>query len=277
MSRGRTWMEVLAGDAVETPAPSVLCADGAVSGEPARFLAVVPDSESPFHRARGGEVGLREAWTLAGLVREAVESDGGIPDGPAGRGGPDEGRRAVVAVVDLPGQAYGRLEETAALHLALAAASDAYATARLAGHPVVALVVGEALSGGFLAHGFQANRILVLDDPGVTVHAMHEEAAARVTMRTVVDLKRLAGSVPPLAFDARTWASLGMCEPLIEGVDADEPDPEDVEAVRRRLSASISAARNSPRDLSVRLASEGARENRRASIAVREKLAEQWG
>ena len=267
MSRGRTWMEALAGDAVRAPVPSVLCADGEVSGGPARFLAVVPDHESPFHRARGGEVGLREAWTLAELVGEVVESDGGVP----------EARRAVVAVVDLPGQAYGRLEETAALHLALAAASDAYAAARLAGHPVVALVVGEALSGGFLAHGFQANRILALDDPGVTVHAMHEEAAARVTMRSVADLKRLAGSVPPLAFDARTWASLGMCEPLIEGVDADDPGPEDVEAVRGRLSEAISAARNSPRDLSGRLDSEGARENRRASIAVREKLAEQWG
>ncbi|HEX7170485.1 MAG TPA: biotin-independent malonate decarboxylase subunit gamma [Rubrobacter sp.] len=264
MSRGRTWMKALAGDAVEAPVPSVLCADCELEGETTRFLAVVPDPESPFQRARNGELGLREAWTLARLVREAVESD------------LSGSRRAIVAVVDLPGQAYGRLEETAALHLALAAASDAYATARLAGHPVVALIVGEALSGGFLAHGFQANRILALDDPGVTVHAMHEEAAARVTMRTVADLRRLADSVPPLAFDAATWASLGMCEPLIGGVDVEDPGPDDVRTVRQRLAASISEARDSPRDLSVRLASEGARENRQASIAVRAKLAEQW-
>jgi malonate decarboxylase beta subunit len=276
MSRGRTWMEALAGNAVEAPVPSVLFADGEVDGNATRFLAVTPDPESPFHRARNGELGLREAWTLAGLVREAVESDGGAPEDAAGQRS-SSGRRAIVALVDVPGQAYGRLEETAALHLALAAASDAYATARLAGHPVVALVVGEALSGGFLAHGFQANRILVLDDPGVTVHAMREEAAARVTMRTVADLERLADSVPPLAFDAGTWASLGMCEPLIGGVNADHPGPDDVKTVRRRLAAATSEARNSPRDLSVRLASEGARENRRASIAVREKLAEQWG
>jgi malonate decarboxylase gamma subunit len=258
-------MKALAGDAVEAPVPSVLCADCELEGETTRFLAVVPDPESPFQRARNGELGLREAWTLARLVREAVESD------------PSGSRRAIVAVVDLPGQAYGRLEETAALHLALAAASDAYATARLAGHPVVALIVGEALSGGFLAHGFQANRILALDDPGVTVHAMHEEAAARVTMRTVADLRRLADSVPPLAFDAAIWASLGMCEPLIGGVDAEDPGPDDVRTVRRRLAASISEARDSPRDLSVRLASVGAREIRRASITVRAKLAEQWG
>ncbi len=271
MSRGRTWMEALAGDEVGAPVPSVLCADGEVVGETTRFLAVVPDPESPFHRARNGELGLREAWTLARLVREAVESDGGNSGGSA-----SDFRRAIVAVVDLPGQAYGRLEETAALQLALAAASDAYATARLAGHPVVALIVGEALSGGFLAHGFQANRILGLDDPGVTVHAMHEEAAARVTMRTVAELKRLADSVPPLAFDAETWASLGMCEPLIGGVDAEDPGPDDVQTVRRRIAAAISEAREGPRDLSVRLASEGARESRGASIAVREKLSAQW-
>ena len=268
-------MEALAGDEVGAPVPSVLCADGEVDGDAARFLAVVPDPESPFHRARNGELGLREAWTLAGLVREAVESDGG--NSRDSEADPSGGRRAIVAVIDLPGQAYGGLEETAALHLALAAASDAYATARLAGHPVVALIVGEALSGGFLAHGFQANRILALDDPGVTVHAMREEAAARVTMRTVAELKRLVDAVPPLAFDAETWASLGMCEPLIGGVDAEDPGPHDVQTVRRRLAAAISEAREGPRGLSIRLASEGARESRRASIAVREKLAEQWG
>lgn len=265
MSRGWTWMEALAGDAVEAAVPSVLCADGEVSGERARFLSVVPDPESPFRRARAGEVGLREAWTLARLVREAVEKDSEDPE-----------RRAIVAVVDLPGQAFGRLEETAGLHLALAAASDAYAAARLAGHPVISLLVGEALSGGFLAHGFQANRILALDDPGVTVHAMREEAAARVTMRSVSELKRLAESVPPLAFDVRTWASLGLCESLIPVSEAETPGSEDVDAVRRALSGAISDARNSPRDLSNRLASEEARKARSASIDVRKKLAEQW-
>jgi malonate decarboxylase beta subunit len=93
---------------------------------------------------------------------------------------------------------------------------------------------------------------------------MHEQAAARITMRTVAELKRLADSVPPLAFDAETWASLGMCEYLIGGVDAEDPGPNDVQTVRRRIAAAISDARL-PRDLSDRLLSEGARENRRAS------------
>jgi malonate decarboxylase gamma subunit len=72
-----------------------------------------------------------------------------------------------------------RREETAAIFLAAAAAANAYADARVAGHPVISLVVGHAISGGFLTHGYQANRILALDDDGVIIHAMHKEAAAR--------------------------------------------------------------------------------------------------
>ena len=87
-------------------------------------------------------------------------------------------RRAIVAVVDLPSQAYGRIEEMAGLHQTIAAAVDAYAAARVAGHPVVAIVVGKALSGGFLAHGLQAQQILALDDPGV-VDPCHAQGRRR--------------------------------------------------------------------------------------------------
>ncbi|MDP0977954.1 biotin-independent malonate decarboxylase subunit gamma, partial [Klebsiella pneumoniae] len=77
------------------------------------------------------------------------------------------------------------------IHLALAAAADAYAAARLAGHPVIGLIVGRAMSGALLAHGYQANRLLALDDADVMVHAMGKAAAARVTLRSVADLERL--------------------------------------------------------------------------------------
>ena len=155
-SRGRTWFEALvAGATLLSGGPaSVLAADAALEGEGVRFLAVVPDPASRFPRARQGELGLEEGWTLAARVREAIAADR------------DGTRRPIVAVVDVPSQAYGRNEELLGIHLACAAAADAYASARLAGHPVVALVVGRALSGAFLAHGYQANRVLALDDPG---------------------------------------------------------------------------------------------------------------
>ena len=44
------------------------------------------------------------------------------------------------------------------------------------------------MSGAFLAHGYQANRILALDAEGIAVHAMGKEAAARVTRRSVEGL-----------------------------------------------------------------------------------------
>jgi malonate decarboxylase gamma subunit len=266
MSRGRRWIEALAG----TPprpvgVPSVVIADAALDGEPVRYVAVVPDPESRFPRARNGEVGLEQGWWLAAAVREVVAADA---DGP---------RRPIVAVVDVPSQAYGRLEELCGIHLACAAAADAYATARLAGHAVIALVVGRALSGGFLAHGYQANRIVAIDDPGVTIHAMGRQSAARVTQRTVEELDTLAASNLPLAYDIGTFARLGILHGLIGGVtDADAPGPGDADRVKAELVAAIADTRSGPRDLSSRLASPAAREARAASIEVRRRLAAEW-
>ena len=264
MSRGKTWFEALAGtDAREAKPASVLCADGTVGDERVRFLAVVPNPEAKFPRAREGELGLEEGWALARHVREAVAKDGDP--------------RALVAVVDVPGQPYGYREELLGLHLALASAVDAYATARLAGHPVVALVVGQAISGAFLAHGMQANRILALEDPGVTVQVMSKRSTARVTQRSVDELDEIAKEVPATAYDITSFARLGALHRLIEGVNADEPGAEDVETVRDVLAEAISSAwRDGSSDLSGRLASPEAHQHRSASLRVRERLAEEW-
>lgn len=263
MSGGRTWFEALAGATSGGEPASVLCADGAVDGERARFLAVVPDPEPKFPRARGGELGLEEGWAIARYVREAVAEDGD--------------RRALVAIVDVPGQPYGYREELLGLHLALAAAVDAYATARLAGHPVVALVVGQAISGAFLAHGMQANRIIALEDPGVTVQVMSKRSTARITRRSVEELDQIAEEVPATAYDVASFARLGALHRLIQGVNAAEPTEEDVERVRGALAEEISSARHDgSTDLSGRLDSPEARQHRGASLRVRERLAEEW-
>lgn len=265
MSRGKTWFEALAGAIPAGDPASVLCTDGTVGDERSRFLAVVPNPEARFPRARAGELGLEEGWALARRVREAVVED------------LDDDRRALVAVVDVPGQPYGYREELLGLHLALAAAVDAYATARLAGHPVVALVVGQAISGAFLAHGMQANRILALEDPGVAVQVMSKRSTARVTRRRVEELDEIAKEVPATAFDVASFARLGALHRLIDGVDAAAPDAEDVETVRGALAEAIFSARHDgSTDLSGRLASPEARQHRDASLRVRKRLAEQW-
>jgi len=260
-SRGRAWLSALADGAVDAVIPSVL----RVLTDTTLYLAVVPDPINPYHRAREGQVGLTESLALARAVTELTDADRAA-----------EVKRAIVAVVDLPSQAYGRLEEMVGLHQAMAAAVDAYHGARTSGHPVVALVVGSALSGGFLTHGLQANRILALDDPGVEIHAMHRAAAARITLRTVEELDELAKTIKPLSYHVEDWATLGLCDGLLSVDDADCPTPADIATVGNALAAAVDRGRSGPMDLSNRLDSSGAVRSRHASRRVREVLTRQW-
>jgi malonate decarboxylase gamma subunit len=185
-------------------------------------------------------------------------------------------RRPIIAIVDVSSQAYGRREELLGIHLACAAAADAYASARLAGHPVIALLVGKAMSGAFLAHGYQANRIIALDSPQVMVHAMGKQAAARVTRSSVEKMEELGEQIAPLAYDIRSYAKLGLLYKLVEGIDADAPGRIDVDRVRAELMSAITDTRAGSSDLAGRLTSPAARKMRAASIEVRLRLAEQW-
>jgi len=263
--RGRVWFDALTDGAggIESGLRSVRVADAALGSEIARFIAVVPDAQNRFPRARAGEVGLDEGWTLARQVRAFAEST-------------EDARRPIIAIVDVSSQAYGRREELLGIHLACAAAADAYASARLAGHPVIALLVGKAMSGAFLAHGYQANRIIALDSPQVMVHAMGKEAAARVTRSSVEKMEKLGEQIAPLAYDIRSYAKLGLLHKLIEGIDADAPGRADVDRVRAELTSAITDTRAGSSDLGGRLTSPAARKMRAASIEVRLRLAEQW-
>src|ERR1700723_369625 len=220
--RGTVWFRALTGQAspmLGDPA-SVLTADASLEKDNARFLCVVRDPQARFPCARDGQGGLEEAYTLATRVREVIEQDTNAI------------KRPIIAIVDVKSQAYGRREETAAIFLAAAAAADAYGSARLAGHPVIALVVGHALSGAFLTHGYQANRILAFDDDGVMIHAMHKEAAARVTRRSVDELEKLGKTVAPLSYDIRDYAKLGLLDKLVHVDSPDNPSQEEIRKVR---------------------------------------------
>ena len=265
-ARGATWFRALTQQATPLSGDpkSVLTADASLGDLRARFLCVVPNPDGRFPCARHGEVGLEEAYTLATRVREVIEQD------------TDTVKRPIVAIVDVKSQAYGRREETAAIFLAAAASADAYASARVAGHPVVALVVGHAFSGGFLTHGYQANRILAFDDSGVMIHAMHKEAAARITRRSVASLEKLGKAIPPLSYDVRDYARLGVLHKLLHVENPDNPGERETRQVRDELLAAIEDARRGPFDLSNRLKSPEARQTRNASIRTRALLEAQW-
>jgi biotin-independent malonate decarboxylase gamma subunit len=177
------------------------------------------------------------------------------------------------AATAMPGDPVSVL--TAAIFLA-AAAANAYADARLAGHPVISLVVGHAISGGFLTHGYQANRILALDDEGVMIHAMHKEAAARITRRSVEELDKLGTTIAPLSYDIKDYAKLGLLHKLLHVEDPEKPSMEEIQSVQTELIAAIFDARSKPVDLRSRLESKEALEMRKASILVRAKMEAQW-
>jgi malonate decarboxylase gamma subunit len=264
-SRGRTWFQAFTngGKLIDTKLGSVLVADAPLAGATVRLLAIVPDPQNRFPRARHGELGVDEGWALARHVRDAIAADSAI-------------KRPIIAIVDVQSQAYGRLEALLGIHLSLAAAADAYATARMAGHPVVALIVGTALSGGLLGHGDQAHRLLALDDPGVVIQAMRKQAAARVTRRTVEELDEFGKTIIPMAYDIRQFAKLGLLHELITGINADAPSAAQIAQVKERVAAAIADIRQNPGDLTSRLNNAQAKVHRAASLEVRRKLAEQW-
>jgi len=267
--RGRSWLRHLTHQDGQCADGSraVIFADAPLGSASARYIAVVDDPTNKFPRARNGEVGLEQGWALAALVRKTVDE----------HRGDDRDRRPIVAVVDVAGQAYGRREELMGIHIACAAAADAYAQARLAGHPVLALIVGHAMSGAFLAHGYQANRIVALDAPGVLIHAMGQAAAARITRRSVEQLVELGNRITPMSYEMHNFAKLGLLESLIAGIDADAPDTAAVDRVRAVLADALASVAADPsRDLSARYRSPAAVASRAAAIEVRRQLALQW-
>src|SRR5260370_13463282 len=256
--RGTVWFRALTGRASPMPGDpkAVLTADAPLGNDHARFLCVVPDPHGRVACAGHGEVALEEAVPLATRVREVIEHDKNTI------------KRPIIAIVDVKSQAYGRREETAGIFLAAAAAADAYGSARLAGHPVIALVVGQALSGAFLTHGYLSNRILAFDDDGVMIHAMHKAAAARITLRSVVELEKLAKKIVPMSYDIRDYAKLGLLYKMLHVENPEKPSEQDIRNVQDELVGAIADARSVPADLRNRLESKRALGRRKTSPLV---------
>ncbi|MFE5429417.1 biotin-independent malonate decarboxylase subunit beta [Peribacillus simplex] len=265
--RGQTWFDLLSNGVPEIgDVPSVRVADAYIGNTQVRYIAVVTDGKSRFPRARYGEVGLQEGWSIAKFVREAIEEDR------------NKEKRAIVAIVDVPSQAYGYHEELLGVHQACAAAVDAYVTARLKGHPVISFIPGNAISGAFLSHGMQAHRLIALRDPGVNVHVMSKQSAARITQRSIEELEIAAKKVPAMAYDIESFEQLGALHSLVDGVKADMPGQKDRNIIHKEIKEAISDIKMAGSvDLKVRLKSPFAVSGgRAASILVREMLNEQW-
>jgi malonate decarboxylase beta subunit len=270
-SRGRRWYDALMENAAKnapenTDGKSILAGDTQWNTETIRGISVAPNALARFPRARQGQMGVEEGWGIARAIWEAIDTDNA----------PGKIKRAIIAIVDVPGQAFGLHEEQLGIHLSLAAAVDAYIAAREAAHPVVSLIVGKAISGAFLAHGLQASEIIALDDADVEIHVMSEASVARVTRRSLREVAALAKIAPATARDVHSFAGLGGITRLLKVNDADEPSAQSVEEVRSEILQAIRRARADGKSPRERLDSPAARESRTMSREVRRRLESQW-
>jgi len=265
-SRGRKWFELLCGDENISEIPSLLVADKEINGRKYRFIAIVPDENNVYPRVRNGEFGIREGWYIAKYLWEMINEDGG------------KNPRTVVPIVDVPGQAYGYNEELLGLHQACAAAVFAYANARINKHKIVTFIPGKAISGAFLSHGLQGNRLIAVNDKEVNVHVMSKKSAALITQRTLEELEEATKNIPAMAYDVESFSTLGALSHLLDNINVENPTKEDKVKMIKVIEESVDEIEISDYpEISFRINSEIAKKQGRiASIQVREKIKEQW-
>jgi malonate decarboxylase beta subunit len=264
--RSRLWLELLALGEVRSVfgTPSIIEAEvslGDASADTAIAIAITPDPDSILPRAANGELGLEQAWTLAERLRDIVADDAAATI-----------KRPILAVVDTPGQAFGKVEEEKCISVAAAAAVDAYAAARSAGHIVLTLVVGKAMSGSFLAHGMQSDHIVALESEGVSMHAMNPPSVARITRRTLEEVEAYSSTILPMSYEIQDAYRLGLIDALLSDVSAEAPDENDLSRVRGHLSQTLQRLRDrgaAPRELDDNL-------YRHATVAVQQTMRDQW-
>ncbi len=262
-SRGRLWFEKLTGikNAV-SKYPTVLHAQK----NDKVYLAIVPDENNRFPRVRNGEVGLQEGFLVAKIVNKVVEEDQDKKE-----------KRPLVLIVDVPSQAYGYKEELIGIHLSLASAAAAYAKARQAGHPVIAFIPGDAVSGGFLAHGLQSNRIIALADDSITIQAMSKASAARITQRTIEELEEATKHVPAMAYDIKNYEKLGALYQLVDDVSSWDANEHAVAEIQQIIDKAIESTKNKPTDLHFRYETPIAlKSGRKATNQMRKAVFDQW-
>ena len=263
--RGATWLQALSNDSVHMAfqVPSILSGDVPLPGleEPAFALCMTQDPGSALPRASHGELGLEQSWALSACIDQFVSAQ-------RERGT----QRPILCIVDSPGQAYGRIEEQRCISAAAASVVDAYARARRAGHKVITLVVGRAVSGSFLAHGFQSDHILALANTDVSMYAMSAQSIARITRRSLAAVEEAAAAALPMSFAIADAHRLGIIQTLIHDVNGSQPSVDDAD----RVKANLAEATQQENAEQVKLEAIANSPFRKTTLAVRRAMSEQW-
>lgn len=189
--------------------PGAVIGTAGLNGEPVTIIAndAMAFNEK-FPVVFAGVIGLEEGYKMAQAVYHTIKAD---QDQPLGK------KRPIILIVDTPGNGPGKIEEIIGMNKATGAYQLALAEARKAGHPIVALVVGRAISGAFLCHGLQADHILSLPKKYETViHVMPLTSIAIITKQDIERLEKLSESNPVFASGAEFFHRLGGLEEIVE-------------------------------------------------------------
>lgn len=162
-----------------------------------------------------GVIGLEEAYKMALAVYRTMEAD---------REKPIEEKRPIVLIVDTPGNGPGKIEEIIGMNKATGAYQLALAEARKSGHPIIAMVIGRAISGAFLCHGLQADNILSLaKNYGTMIHVMPLTSISRITKLDIERLEELSKGNPVFAAGVDFFYRLGGIEEKVEKLEEMRP------------------------------------------------------
>lgn len=193
--------------------PGAVVGSARINGEICTVIANDAMTFNPrFPVVYAGIIGLEEGYKMALAVYRTLAMD---KDKPASE------KRPLVLIVDTPGNGPGKQEEIIGMNKATGAYQLALAEARHAGHPIIAMVIGRAISGAFLCHGLQADHILSLTSEfGTMIHVMPLSSIARITRQDVERLSELSRSNPVFAAGPEFFWQLGGVEELVKTIPA---------------------------------------------------------
>jgi malonate decarboxylase gamma subunit len=145
-------------------------------------------------------IGVDLAFALAGDVLDVAANHPGRP---------------ILMLVDTEGQRLARRDELLGNAGYLAHLAKCFEVARRRGHTLIALVYGEAVSGGFLALGMIADVTYAMPDAQIRVMAL--PAMARITAIPMERLEELCRTSPIFGPGAAHYERLGAVESLWTG------------------------------------------------------------
>ncbi|MHC1605199.1 MAG: biotin-independent malonate decarboxylase subunit gamma [Candidatus Methanofastidiosia archaeon] len=169
------------------------------------------NSKRPNPRFRvvyNGIVGMEEAYKFSLGIYATIETE---------KDKPFEEKRPIVLLIDAPGNSPGKIEEIVGMTKATASYQFAIEDARAAGHPVIGMIVGRAVSGAFLCHGLLSDRILSLTkEHGTIVHVMPTTSISVITKIPLERLNELVKTNPVFASGAEFFYKLGGINEMVE-------------------------------------------------------------